>query len=66
MSAQGLRSRARKLLAMLLQASRLHAPSNVRAKLFAEAAGVQAYAFEQVRRPSNPHVRPSPIIQWTA
>ena len=49
--AQGLRSRARKQLAMLLQASRLHAPSDVRAKLFAEAAGVQAYAFEQVRRP---------------
>ena len=43
----GLRSKARKQLAMLLQAGRLHAPSNVRAKLFAEAAGLLAFAFEQ-------------------
>jgi hypothetical protein len=43
----GLRSKARKSLAMLLHAARLHAPTNVRVKLFAEGAGLLAFPFEE-------------------
>ena len=43
----GLRSKARKSLATLLHAARLHAPTNVRVKLFAEGAGLLAFPFEE-------------------
>ena len=43
----GLRSKARKSLATLLHAAKLHALGNVRAKLFAEAAGLLAFQYDE-------------------